>query len=271
MTTLNIAIAGSSGRMGRALLEAIAQAPDMQLSAALERTGSPFLGRDAGELSGAPCGVDITDDVASGLRATDVLIDFTRPEGTLAHLAACRAAGVKMVIGTTGFSTQQKEELKAASKDISMVFAPNMSVGVNVTFKLLETAAKALNLNTGYDIEIIEAHHRHKVDAPSGTALQMGEVIAGALGRELSEIAVYAREGNTGERAPGTIGFATVRGGDIVGDHIVMFAGTGERIEISHKAGSRATFAEGALRAARFLADRQNGLFDMQDVLGLRE
>jgi dihydrodipicolinate reductase len=271
MTTLNIAIAGSSGRMGRALLEAIAQAPDMQLSAALERTGSPFLGRDAGGLAGAPCGVDITDNVASGLRATDVLIDFTRPEGTLAHLAACCAAGVKMVIGTTGFSTQQKEELKAASKDISMVFAPNMSVGVNVTFKLLETAAKALNVNTGYDIEIIEAHHRHKVDAPSGTALQMGEVIAGALGRELSEIAVYAREGNTGERAPGTIGFATVRGGDIVGDHIVMFAGTGERIEISHKAGSRATFAEGALRAARFLADRQSGLFDMQDVLGLRE
>ncbi|BCT66884.1 4-hydroxy-tetrahydrodipicolinate reductase [Nitrosospira sp. NRS527] len=271
MTTLKIAIAGSSGRMGRALLEAIAQAPGMQLSAALERTGSPFLGRDAGELAGAPCGIAITDDVAPGLRATDVLIDFTRPEGTLAHLAACRAAGVKMVIGTTGFSAEQKEELKAASKDISIVFAPNMSVGVNVTFKLLETAAKALNLNTGYDIEIIEAHHRHKVDAPSGTALQMGEVIAGALGRELSEIAVYAREGNTGERAPGTIGFATVRGGDIVGDHIVMFAGTGERIEISHKAGSRATFAEGALRAAQFLADRQSGLFDMQDVLGLHD
>ncbi|MEO8992051.1 MAG: 4-hydroxy-tetrahydrodipicolinate reductase [Nitrosospira sp.] len=271
MTTLNIAIAGSSGRMGRVLLEAIALAPDMKLSAALERTGSSFLGRDAGELAGTPCGVAITDDVASGLRATDVLIDFTRPEGTLAHVVACRAAGVKMVIGTTGFSAEQKEELNVASKDISIVFAPNMSVGVNVTFKLLETAAKALNLNTGYDIEIIEAHHRHKVDAPSGTALQMGEVIARALGRELPEIAVYAREGNTGERTPGTIGFATVRGGDIVGDHIVLFAGTGERIEISHKAGSRATFAEGALRAARFLVDRQSGLFDMQDVLGLRE
>lgn len=184
------------------------------------------------------------------------------------HLAVCRAKGIKMVIGTTGFSAEQKEALKAASKDVAIVLAPNMSVGVNVTFKLLELAAKVLN--EGYDIEIIEAHHRHKVDAPSGTALHMAEVMAKALGRNLSEVAVYGREGNTGERAPAAIGFATVRGGDIVGDHTVMFAGIGERIEISHKASSRATFAEGALRAARFLCGKQSGLFDMQDVLGLR-
>lgn len=268
MTVLNIAIAGSSGRMGRALLEAIARAPDMRLTAALERAGSPYLQKDAGELIGAPCGVRITEDVTSALEGADVLIDFTRPEGTLAHLAVCRAGHVKMVIGTTGFSAEQREELKAASSDIPMVLAPNMSVGVNVTFKLLELAAAVLS--EGYDVEIVEAHHRHKVDAPSGTALRMGEVIAKALGRDLSKVAVYGREGNTGERAAATIGFATVRGGDIVGDHTVIFAGTGERIEISHKASSRATFAEGALRAARFLADKRSGMFDMQDVLGLR-
>jgi 4-hydroxy-tetrahydrodipicolinate reductase len=267
MTTLNIAIAGSSGRMGRALLEAIAQAPDMRLSAALDRAGSPYLMKDAGELIGTPWGINIADDVAAALPGSDVLIDFTRPEGTLAHLAVCRREDIKMVIGTTGFSAEQKEEFKAASKDIPIVFAPNMSVGVNVTFKLLELAARVLN--EGYDIEIIEAHHRHKVDAPSGTALHMGEVVAKVLGRNLFEVAVYGREGNTGERASDTIGFATVRGGDIVGDHTVIFAGTGERIEISHKASSRATFAEGALRAARFLRDKQSGLFDMQDVLGL--
>ena len=268
MTTLNIAIAGSSGRMGRALLEAVTRATDMRLSAALDRGDSPYLMKDAGELIGAPCGINITENVAAALPGSDVLIDFTRPEGTLAHLVVCREKGIKMVIGTTGFSAEQKEELKTASKNVPIVFAPNMSVGVNVTFKLLEIAARVLN--EGYDIEIIEAHHRHKVDAPSGTALHMGEVVAKALGRNLSEVAVYGREGNTGERAAATIGFATVRGGDIVGDHTVMFAGTGERIEISHKASSRATFAEGALRAARFLAEKQNGLFDMQDVLGLR-
>lgn len=268
MTRLNITIAGSSGRMGRALLEAVAQAADMRLAAALERSGSPYLGKDAGELIGAPCGVAVTDDFVAALSGSNVLIDFTRPEGTFAHLAVCRAKGVKMVIGTTGFSPEQKEELKTAAKDIAIVFAPNMSVGVNVTFKLLEIAAKALN--EGYDIEIIEAHHRHKVDAPSGTALHMGEVVAQTLGRNLAEVAVYGRQGVTGERTPATIGFATVRGGDIVGDHTVMFAGTGERIEISHKASSRATFAVGALRAARFLTDKQNGIFDMQDVLGLR-
>jgi|SRR3954453_19880579 4-hydroxy-tetrahydrodipicolinate reductase len=268
MVTLNIAIAGSSGRMGRTLLEAVARAPDMRLTAALERPGSPYLGRDAGELIGAPCGNYITDDVASALSAADVLVDFTRPEGTLAHLAACRAAGVKMVVGTTGFSPEQRQELETASLDISMVFAPNMSVGVNVTLKLLELAGAVLN--EGYDVEIVEAHHRHKVDAPSGTALRMGEVIAETRGRRLSDVAVYCREGITGERAASTIGFATVRAGDIVGDHTVIFAGTGERVEISHRAASRATFAEGALRAARFLADKPRGMFDMQDVLGLR-
>ncbi len=268
MTTLNIAIAGSSGRMGRVLLEAVSRAKDMRLSAALDRAGSPYLTKDAGDLIGAPCGINIAEDIAAVLPGSDVLIDFTRPEGTLEHLAVCREKGIKMVIGTTGFSAEQKEELRAASKNIPIVFAPNMSVGVNVTFKLLEIAARVLN--EGYDIEIIEAHHRHKVDAPSGTALHMGEVIAEALGRNLSKVAVYGREGNMGERAADTIGFATVRAGDIVGDHTVMFAGTGERIEISHKASSRATFAEGALRAARFLAEKQSGLFDMQDVLGLR-
>ena len=198
-----------------------------------------------------------------------MLIDFTRPEGTLAHLAVCRELGVQAVIGTTGFSDAQKAEIAAAAKDIAIVMAPNMSVGVNVTFKLLEMAAKALS--TGYDIEIIEAHHRHKVDAPSGTALKMGEVIADALGRDLKDCAVYAREGVTGERDPSTIGFATIRGGDIVGDHTVLFAGTGERIEITHKSASRATYAQGSLRAVRFLAGKQSGLFDMFDVLGLRE
>lgn len=265
---MNIAIAGSSGRMGRALLEAVERAPDMRVGAALERTGSPYLGKDAGELIGAPCGVAINDDVAGALDGSDVLIDFTRPEGTLAHLVFCRAKGMKMVIGTTGFSADQKEELQAAAREIPIVFAPNMSVGVNITLKLLEMSARVLNED--YDIEIIEAHHRHKVDAPSGTALLMGEVVARALGKNLSDVAIYSREGHTGERVPGAIGFATIRGGDIVGDHTVMFAGTGERIEISHKASSRATFAEGALRAARFLGNKQSGLFDMQDVLGLR-
>ena len=265
---LNMTIAGSSGRMGRALLEAVNQASDMRLVAALERSGSPYLGKDAGELIGASCGVAVTDDIVAALSESNVLIDFTRPEGTLAHLAVCRARNVKMVIGTTGFSAEQKEELKEAAKEIAIVFAPNMSVGVNVTFKLLQIAAKALN--EGYDIEIIEAHHRHKVDAPSGTALRMGEIVAESLDRDLEEVSVYGRHGVTGERLPATIGFSTVRGGDIVGDHTVMFAGTGERIEISHKASSRANFAVGALRAARFLADKESGLFDMQDVIGLR-
>ena len=265
---LNIAIAGSAGRMGRALIEAISQAPDMRLAAALERPGSALIGKDAGELVGAPCGVLISDDMDAGLKAADVLIDFTRPEGTLVHLALCRQHKTNIIIGTTGFTPEQKQQIQNASLDIGIVFAPNMSVGVNIVFKLLEQAAKVLAED--YDIEIIEAHHRHKVDAPSGTALRMGEVVAEASGRKLADCAVYAREGVTGERPAASIGFATVRGGDIVGDHTVLFAGIGERVEISHKASSRATFSMGALRAARYLAGKRSGLYDMQDVLGLR-
>lgn len=263
-----VVIAGSSGRMGRTLMESIAQSDDLRLHAALERGDSPFLGRDAGELIGAPNGVTITADLDQGLRGADVLVDFTRPEGTMAHVDACVRHGVKLVIGTTGFSTEQKARITAAAGKVGIVMAPNMSVGVNVALRLLDLAARALG--EGYDVEIVEAHHRHKVDAPSGTALRMGEVVAAALGRDLATDAVYGREGVTGERKPSTIGFATMRGGDIVGDHTVMFAGIGERVEITHKASSRATFAMGALRAARFLGAKQSGLYDMQDVLGLR-
>src|SRR5450830_1643692 len=252
-----IAIAGASGRMGRMLLEG-----------ALDVPTSPALGSDATAYLGQGSGVNITADLRAGLQGAQVLIDFTRPEGTLAHLKVCRELGVKAVIGTTGFSDAQKAEIAEISRDIAIMMAPNMSVGVNVTLKLLQMAAKALS--TGYDIEIIEAHHRHKVDAPSGTALKMGEVIADALGRDLKQVAVYGREGVTGARDPSTIGFATIRGGDIVGDHTVLFAGEGERIEISHKSSSRAGYANGAVRAARFLADKQSGLFDMQDVLNLK-
>lgn len=268
MTPQRIAIAGTSGRMGRALMEALAQAGDFQLKVALERSDSPFVGKDAGELVGSPCGVRITADPGRSLAGCDVLVDFTRPEATSEHVGICRSRGIGMVIGTTGFTPEQIKLISAASLDIAIVMAPNMSVGVNLTFRLLELAAKVLK--EGYDIEIIEAHHRHKVDAPSGTALRMGEVIARTLGRDLAECAVYGREGVTGERKPATIGFATVRGGDIVGDHTALFAGTGERVEITHRAASRATFALGALRAARFLAGKKSGLFDMQDVLGLK-
>jgi 4-hydroxy-tetrahydrodipicolinate reductase len=267
-TPHRIAVAGASGRMGQMLIEAVATAPDCVLAAALDRPESPVLGKDASQFTGQPCGVAISADLQA-LRGAHALIDFTRPEGTLAHLAACRRLGVNMVIGTTGFDDAQKAQIAESARDIAIVMAPNMSVGVNVTFKLLEMAAKALS--TGYDIEIIEAHHRHKVDAPSGTALKMGEVIAESLGRDLKDCAVYERYGQTGERDPSTIGFATIRGGDIVGDHTVLFAGTGERIEISHKSSSRAGYAQGSLRAARFLADKRHGLFDMFDVLGLRE
>ena len=263
-----IAIAGASGRMGRMLIEAVLGANDCRLSGALDIAASPAIGNDAGGFLGKATGVSIASDVQTGLKNSRYLIDFTRPEGTMEHLKVCRELGVKMVIGTTGFSEAQKTELQAASKDIAIMMAPNMSVGVNVTLKLLELAAKSLA--TGYDIEIIEAHHRHKVDAPSGTALKMGEVIAGALGKNLNDCAVYAREGITGERDPSTIGFATVRGGDIVGDHTVLFAGTGERIEITHKSSSRATYAQGSLRAVRFLSGQANGMHDMFDVLGLR-
>jgi len=253
--------------MGHMLIEAITAADDCVLAGALDIAASPALGTDASAFLGRPSGVEITADLARGLQGAQVLIDFTRPEGTLAHVQACRAQGVNLVIGTTGFSDAQKAEIAAAAKDIAIVLAPNMSVGVNVTLKLLEMAAKALS--TGYDIEIIEAHHRHKVDAPSGTALRMGEVIADALGRDLKDCAVYAREGVTGERDPSSIGFATIRGGDIVGDHTVLFAGTGERIEISHKSSNRSGYAQGSLRAVRFLADKKSGLFNMFDVLNL--
>ena len=242
---LRVAVAGSSGRMGQMLIEAVNAAPDCTLAGTL----------------------DIGADLRAGLAKAQVLIDFTRPEGTLAHLAVCRELGVKAVIGTTGFSDAQKAAIAEHAKHIAIVMAPNMSVGVNVVFKLLDMAARALA--EGYDIEIVEAHHRHKVDAPSGTALKMGEVLAAALGRDLKDCAVYAREGVTGERDPSSIGFATVRGGDIVGDHSVMFCGTGERIEIAHKSASRANYAQGSLRAARFLADKPVGLFGMDHVLGL--
>ena len=263
-----LAVAGASGRMGQMLIEAIRQSGDCTLSGALDVATSPAIGLDAAAFSGHASGVLIHSDIRKGLQNAGVLIDFTRPEGTLAHLAVCRELGVKMVIGTTGFSDAQKAEIAAATEDIAIVMAPNMSVGVNVTLKLLEMAAKAMA--TGYDIEIVEAHHRHKIDAPSGTALKMGEVIADALGRNLKDCAVYSREGITGERDPSSIGFATIRGGDIVGDHTVLFAGIGERIEISHKSSSRATYAQGSLRAARFLATRSSGLFDMFDVLNLK-
>ena len=265
-TPHRIAVAGASGRMGQMLIEAVATAPDCVLAAALDRPESPVLGKDASQFTGQPCGVAISADLQA-LRGAHALIDFTRPEGTLAHLAACRRLGVNMVIGTTGFDDAQKAQIAESARDIAIVMAPNMSVGVNVTFKLLEMAAKALS--TGYDIEIIEAHHRHKVDAPSGTALAMGEVLARASGRQLDACAVWGRHGVTGERDPSAIGFSVIRGGDIVGDHTVLFAGSGERIEITHKSASRATYAQGSLRAARFAAGRAHGLYSMDDVLGL--
>lgn len=264
---LRIAVAGASGRMGRMLIEAVSVADDMTLVGALDVAGSASLGQDASAFLGHASGVRITANLSEALRPAQVLIDFTRPEGTLAHLAVCRALGVRAVIGTTGFTEPQKAEIAEHATQAAVVMAPNMSVGVNVVFKLLDMAARALN--EGYDIEIIEAHHRHKVDAPSGTALKMGEVVAAALGRNLADCAVYGREGVTGERDPSTIGFATVRGGDIVGDHTVLFAGTGERIEITHRSSSRVTYAQGSLRAARFLATRDTGLFDMNHVLGM--
>jgi 4-hydroxy-tetrahydrodipicolinate reductase len=263
-----VVIAGASGRMGKTLLEAVAGAADMHLHAALEREGSPWLGHDAGELVGATLGARITPDMETALEGADVLIDFTRPEATLRHLELCRAKRVALVIGTTGFDAAGKAAIAVAAKSIPIVFAPNMSVGVNLALRLLDMAARVLD--EGFDIEIVEAHHRHKVDAPSGTALRMGEVVAAALGRDLKDCAVYGREGVTGERDPKIIGFATLRGGDVVGDHTVMFAGIGERLEITHKASSRMTFALGALRAARYLSGRIAGLYDMQDVLGLK-
>ena len=261
-----IAIAGAGGRMGRMLIEAVTQSTDLQLAAALDQAGSPMIGQDACAFLGKPSGVLISDQLDT-LAGVDCLIDFTRPEGTLVHIGACVRHHVNLVIGTTGFDEAGKAVIAAAAESVGIVFAPNMSVGVNATLKLLDMAARILN--SGYDVEVFEAHHHHKVDAPSGTALKMGETIAHAWGKPLDDIATWARHGHTGPRVPGTIGFSVVRGGDIVGDHTVYFCGTGERIEITHRSSSRAGYAEGSLRAARFLAGKKSGLFDMQQVLGL--
>jgi 4-hydroxy-tetrahydrodipicolinate reductase len=263
---MKLAIAGASGRMGRTLIEAALAAPDAEITVALDQADAPAIGRDCGDFLGRATGVAVTSDLAQLARA-DTLIDFTRPDGTLIHLQACLAHGTNLVIGTTGFDDAGKRAIRAAADRIAIVFAPNMSVGVNAVFKLLDVAARILH--DDYDVEVIEAHHRHKVDAPSGTALKMGEVVASARGKRLDELAIYAREGHTGERRSGAIGFAAVRGGDIVGDHTVLFAGDGERIEITHRSASRSNYAAGSLRAARFLAGREPGLYDMSDVLGL--
>lgn len=262
-----IAITGVAGRMGKTLVQAVYEAEGVSLGAANEHAQSPALGSDAGITAGLTA-ANITIEKELNPADFDVLIDFTRPEATLANLALCREHGKKMVIGTTGFDDAGKKAIADAARDIAIVFAPNMSVGVNLSFKLAEIAARVLGDDV--DIEIIEAHHRHKVDAPSGTALRLGEVVAKTLGRDLKTDAIYGREGITGERERKTIGFATVRAGDIVGEHTVMYAGTGERIEITHRATSRLTFAGGAVRAARWLSDKDKGQFDMQDVLDLR-
>ena len=267
--SLRIAIAGASGRMGKMLIETVLAADDTELVGALDVTGSQSIGSDPGASWGINTGIQITDQFEKGLASAKYLIDFTRPEGTLNHARYCANHGINMIIGTTGLSDEQQQELATYSAKIAIVFAPNMSVGVNATLKLLELAAKILN--QGYDIEIIEAHHKHKVDAPSGTALKMGQVIAKAQDKNLKDWSVLSREGHTGERKEGTIGFSTIRGGDIVGDHTVLFAGDGERIEITHKSATRMSYAQGAVRAARFLKDKQSGFFDMYDVLGLHQ
>jgi 4-hydroxy-tetrahydrodipicolinate reductase len=269
MTDIRVAIAGAGGRMGRALTQAVTQTQGLVVAVASEQPGSPLLGRDAGELAGVEgLGVAVRADLEPVIDAFDVLIDFTAPAATLAHLALCRGAGRRLVIGTTGFDAAGRGAIAAAAGETGIVFAPNMSVGVNLCFKLLAIAARVLGDEV--DIEIIEAHHRHKVDAPSGTALRMGEVIADALGRDLEKVAVYGREGHTGARERRTIGFETIRAGDVVGEHTVWFAADGERLEIAHKASSRLTFARGAARAARWIAGQERGLYDMQDVLGLK-
>jgi 4-hydroxy-tetrahydrodipicolinate reductase len=265
---MRLAIAGAAGRMGRTLIEAILRSSDLRVGAAFEAAGHPQLGKDAGEALGAPCGVAIGADAAAAIGAADCLIDFTRPEATAANLRACVAAGKRAVIGTTGFTAAQKAEITAAARSVPIVLAPNFAIGVNATFKLAEVAARILG--DGYDVEIVEAHHRHKVDAPSGTALALGEAVAGALGRDLEACAVHGREGITGARDPKAIAFHAIRGGDIVGEHTVIFAGEGERVEVAVKSGSRMTYAAGALRAARWLGGRGPGLYDMFDVLGLK-
>ncbi|HXU52966.1 MAG TPA: 4-hydroxy-tetrahydrodipicolinate reductase [Casimicrobiaceae bacterium] len=266
-TPLRVGVAGASGRMGQALIAATLAAPDLALAAALDVPGSAFLGSDAGARIGRASGVTVDADIDAALARIDVLIDFTRPEGTLRHAAACAARGTRLVAGTTGLDDAGKAAIAECARNVAMVLAPNMSVGVNVLAALVELAAA--RLGPAYDIEVLEMHHRHKVDAPSGTALALGEAAARGAGVALATHAVYAREGVTGERRGGTIGFATLRGGDVVGEHTVLFAGSGERIELTHRATSRANFAEGALRAARFVRSRPAGLYDMRDVLGL--
>ncbi|MEN9897941.1 MAG: hypothetical protein RLZZ66_1590 [Pseudomonadota bacterium] len=264
-----IAVVGVTGRMGLSLIKAVTLNKDTQLTAAIAREGNESIGKDAGELAG--CGklnVPVSENLESMLNEFDILIDFTRPDISMAYIELCRKANKKVIIGTTGYSEQQKAKIADIAKEIAIVLAPNMSVGVNLSLKLLEITANVMGEHT--DIEIIESHHRHKVDAPSGTALQMGEVIAKTLGRDLESCAIYGREGITGERNPKTIGFSTIRAGDIVGEHTVMFADEGERLEITHKATSRMTFANGAIRAALWLKSKNSGLFDMQDVLNLR-
>lgn len=268
---IRVAVAGAGGRMGRVLVEAVVAHPGLVLAAALDVSGSPALGRDAGEACGRATGVLVAADVDAALARADVLIDFTRPEGTLAHLAACARHRVAAVVGTTGLDAAQKDALAGFGRAVPIVFAANMSVGVNVLLSLVESAARALG--PAFDIEIVEMHHRHKVDAPSGTALRLGEAAAAGAGVALSDHAVYTRQGVTGERKPGTIGFATLRGGDVVGEHVVVFAGTGERLELAHRATSRQLFANGALRAVEFAAGKrargEHGVFDMPEVLGL--
>ena len=264
-----IAIVGAAGRMGRTLVQAVHEASDTELTVAVERPGSSLIGVDAGELAGiGRLGVAVEADLGAASDRFDTLIDFTAPAATLGHVALCRERGKRLVIGTTGIDPAGRANIAAAAGHVGIVFAPNKSVGVNLCFRLLQLAAGVMGEDA--DIEIIEAHHRHKVDAPSGTALRMGEVVAQALGRDLAEVAVYGREGHTGQRDRRTIGFETIRAGDVVGEHTVWFATVGERVEITHKASSRMTFAKGAVRAARWLSDRSAGLYDMQDVLGLR-
>jgi 4-hydroxy-tetrahydrodipicolinate reductase len=265
---LRIAIAGASGRMGKMLIEAVGDAPDMTLAGALDIGTSPAIGSDAMAFLGKTGGVKVTADLAQGLQDADVLIDFTRPAATLAHLATCRRTGTRMVIGTTGFTEAERGMIQDAARDTAIMLSPNMSVGVNVAMKLIDMATRALA--AGCDIEIVESHHRDKVDAPSGTALKMGEVVAQAQGKALANIEVHGRHGHTGPRTPGSVGFSAVRGGDVVGEHTVMFIGSGERIEITHRSTSRANYAQGSLRAARFIAGRRDGIYDMDDVLGLR-
>ena len=265
MTT--VAIVGASGRMGRMLIEAILSSNDMHLGAALDQVDSPYLGTDAGAAAGKHTGILMTSDVAAAMQHCDALIDFTRPEGTLKHLDICAKLGKKIVIGTTGFDAAGKAAIALAAQRTGVVFSANMSVGVNVTLKLLELATQ--HLHNDYDIEVFEAHHKHKVDAPSGTALAMGDAVAKAMNKSLDEVAEWARHGHTGARKPGSIGFSVMRGGDVVGDHTVYFAGEGERIEITHRSSSRVTYAQGSLKAVRFLMSQPAGLYSMQDVLGL--